>query len=141
MIAGAGTDNQHHHQHQGGHAAEHDAQHGVRRLRLSGEQWCTIAIASDLNPGTAWCGNMQFVIALACRYMKLTPAQAIAAATINAAAAIKRDDNIGSIEPGKQADLIILSVPDYRQLPYRFGTNQVNKVIKLGVVYESRNLC
>lgn len=93
-----------------------------------------LAIASDLNPGTAWCENMQFVIALACRYLKLTPAQALAAATINAAAAIQRADRIGSLEPGKQADLIILSVPDYRHLAYRFGGSLVQTVIKKGKV-------
>jgi imidazolonepropionase len=93
-----------------------------------------LAIASDLNPGTAWCESMQFVIALACRYLRLTPAQAIAAATINAAAAIARAERIGSLEVGKQADLIVLSVADYRQLGYRFGTNLVEKVIKRGQV-------
>jgi imidazolonepropionase len=93
------------------------------------------ALASDLNPGTAWCGNMQFVIALACRYMQLTPAQAVVAATINAAAAINQADRIGSLEPGKQADLIILSVNDYRQLAYRFGINLVSHVIKKGRVH------
>jgi len=62
-------------------------------------------VASDINPGTAWCDNFQFVLALACRYLRLTPAQAVAAATINAAAAIQRENRIGSIEPGKQADL------------------------------------
>ena len=90
------------------------------------------ALASDLNPGTAWCGNMQFVIALACRFMRLTPAEAIAASTINAAAAIEMDKLVGSIETGKQADLIILSVDDYRHLAYRFGTNLVQAVIKKG---------
>lgn len=94
-----------------------------------------LALATDLNPGTAWCENMQFAIALACRYMKLTPAQAIAAATINSAAAIARADRIGSLEPGKQADLIILNIPDYRHLGYRFGTNLVQTVIKKGRVY------
>jgi imidazolonepropionase len=94
-----------------------------------------LAIAADLNPGTAWCENMQFALALACRYMRLTPAQAIAAATINAAAAIGRLERIGSLEPGKQADLLILSVPDYRHLGYRFGTNLVQTVIKKGRVY------
>lgn len=94
-----------------------------------------LAIATDLNPGTAWCGNMQFAIALACRYMSLTPAQAIAAATINAAAAIQRADRIGSIEVGKQGDLIILDVDDYRHLGYRFGTNLVKTVIKQGRIY------
>ena len=91
-----------------------------------------LAIASDLNPGTAWCESMQFVIALACRYLKITSAQAIAAATINAAAAINRAETIGSLEPGKQADLLILSSGDYRNLGYRFGTNQVERVLKSG---------
>jgi imidazolonepropionase len=92
----------------------------------------TLAIATDLNPGTAWCESMQFVIALACRYLKLTPAQAVAAATINAARAFRREDTIGSLESGKQADLLILSVSDYRQLAYRFGGNLVENVIKKG---------
>lgn len=95
----------------------------------------TLAIATDLNPGTAWCENMQFAIALACRYLKITPAQAVAAATINAARAIQRDPLIGSLEPGKQADLLILTVPDYRHLAYRFGGNLVQSVIKKGRVF------
>jgi imidazolonepropionase len=95
-----------------------------------------LALATDCNPGTAWCESMQFVIALACRKLKLTPAQSIAAATINAAHAIRRADRIGSIEPGKQADLLVLSVPDYRQVGYRFGTNLVRQVIKRGEVYQ-----
>ncbi len=94
-----------------------------------------LAIATDLNPGTAWCENMQFAIALACRYMKLTPAQAVAAATINAAAAIQRDHQIGSLEVGKKADLLLLKVSDYRHLGYRFGTNLVHTVIKNGQLY------
>ncbi len=98
------------------------------------EAGAVLALASDLNPGTAWCESMQFVLALACRYMHLTPAQAIAAATINAAAAIRREDRIGSLEPGKQADLIILSVADYRHLGYRFGGNLVDTVIKRGEI-------
>ncbi len=91
-----------------------------------------LAIASDLNPGTAWCESMQFVIALSCRYLKITVAQAIAAATINAAAAIARSDDIGSLEPGKQADLLVLSVDDYRNLGYKFGGNLVQRVMKRG---------
>ncbi len=91
-----------------------------------------LALATDCNPGTAWCESMQFVIALACRALRLTPAQAIAAATINAAAAIQRADRIGSIEPGKQADMILLSVNNYRHLGYRFGENLVNTVVKKG---------
>lgn len=94
-----------------------------------------LALATDCNPGTTWNESMQFVIALACRSMKLTPAEAIAASTINSAHAIRRADTIGSVEVGKQADLLILSVPDYRQLGYRYGTNLVKQVIKRGRVY------
>lgn len=94
-----------------------------------------LAIATDLNPGTAWCESLQFAIALACRYLHLTPAQAIAAATINAAAAIRQQALLGSLEPGKQADILLLSVPDYRQLGYRFGTNLVSQVIKKGHIF------
>ena len=94
-----------------------------------------LALASDLNPGTTWCENLQMTIALACRYMKLTPAQAIAAATINAAAAVGLADKLGSLEPGKQADLLVLDIPDYRHLGYRYGTNLVHTVIKKGKAY------
>ncbi len=94
-----------------------------------------LALATDCNPGTTWNESMQFVIALACRAMGLTPAQAIAASTINAAHAIRRAHEIGSIEIGKQADLLILSVPDYRHLGYRYGTNLVKQVVKRGRVY------
>jgi imidazolonepropionase len=94
-----------------------------------------LALATDINPGTAWCENMQFALALACRYMRLTPAQAIAAATINAAAAVGQAERVGSLAHGKQADLLILDVPDYRHLGYRFGTNLVHSVVKRGVVY------
>jgi imidazolonepropionase len=93
------------------------------------------ALATDCNPGTTWNESMQFVIALACRSMRITPAQAIAASTINAAHAIRRADTIGSIEVGKQADMLILTVPDYRHLGYRYGTNLVKQVIKRGQVY------
>lgn len=93
------------------------------------------ALATDCNPGTAWNESMQFVIALACRTMGLTPAQAIAATTINSAHAVRRSDTIGSLEEGKQADLLILNVPDYRHLGYRFGTNLVRQVVKRGRIY------
>jgi imidazolonepropionase len=93
-----------------------------------------LAIATDLNPGTAWCESMQFAIALACRYMKLAPDQAIAAATINSAAAIGMSDIVGSLHPGKQADLLVLDIPDYRHIGYRFGSNLVGRVVKRGKV-------
>jgi len=94
-----------------------------------------LALATDCNPGTSWNESMQIAIALACRYMRITPAQAIAASTINSAHAIRRTDTIGSIEVGKQADMLILSVPDYRHLGYRYGTNLVKQVVKRGQVY------
>jgi imidazolonepropionase len=93
-----------------------------------------LALATDLNPGTAWCESMQFAIALACRALHLTPAQAIAAATINGAAALRRDDRVGSLEPGKDADLVVLDASDYRHLGYRFGTNLAATVIQAGRV-------
>jgi imidazolonepropionase len=81
---------------------------------------------------------MQFVMALACRNMRITPAQALAAATINAAFALNMGDRVGSLEVGKQADLLILAVDDWRHLAYRFGGNLVDTVIKKGrVVWKS----
>ena len=94
-----------------------------------------LALATDLNPGTTWNESMQFIQALACRYMKLTPAEALAAATINAAKAVGLDDKVGSIEIGKQADLLVLDVADYRHLTYRYGTNLVAEVFKKGKRY------
>ncbi len=93
-----------------------------------------LALATDLNPGTCWCESMQMVMALACRYMGLTQGQALAAATLNAAHAIGRGNEIGSLESGKFADVLILDTADYRQLGYRFGANLVKTVIKNGEV-------
>jgi len=93
-----------------------------------------LALATDINPGTTWNESMQFIMALACRYLKLTPAQALAAATINAAHAIGRGGSIGSLEIGKQADVLIMDVRDYRSIGYRYGTNLVRSVIKRGKI-------
>ena len=90
-----------------------------------------VALGTDLNP-ICWVENMQLVIALACRMMKLTPAEALSAATINAAHSLRRAHMIGSLEVGKKADIVIFKVPNYRFLGYRFGVNLVDKVIKNG---------
>lgn len=91
-----------------------------------------LAVATDCNPGTSWCESQQMMMALACRYMGLTQAQALAAVTINAAYAIGRGGEIGSLEPGKQADMLLLDTADYRQLGYRYGVNLVDRVVKNG---------
>jgi imidazolonepropionase len=91
-----------------------------------------VALATDLNPGTCYCESMPFIQALACRQMGMTPAETIVASTINAAFAIGRGHEVGSLEVDKKADLIILDIADYRHLAYRFGTNPVHAVIKAG---------
>lgn len=89
------------------------------------------ALGTDFNP-SCWVENQQVIIALACRQMKMTPAEAITATTINAAHAINRAHEVGSLEPGKKADVVILNVPNHKFLGYRFGANLVDKVIKWG---------
>lgn len=90
-----------------------------------------VALGTDFNPN-CWVENQQLVIALACYLMKLTPAEAITAATINAAFAVSRAKEIGSIEVGKKADIVLLNVPNHKFLGYRFGSNLVDKVVKDG---------
>lgn len=90
-----------------------------------------LALATDLNPN-CWTESMQFIIQLACLQMKMTPAEAITAATFNAACAIQRNDQVGSLEHGKQADLVILNCHNHQCIPYHFGINLVSTVIKQG---------
>lgn len=97
-----------------------------------------VALGTDLNPN-CWCESMQLVISLACHKMRMTPAEAITASTINAAAALGREKKVGTIEAGKRADMIVLDIRTYAQLPYRFGTNLCLAVVKNGVVvWEAR---
>jgi imidazolonepropionase len=93
-----------------------------------------VALATDCNPGPAWTENMQLVIALATRYHKLTQGQALVASTLNAACAVALGDDIGSLTPGKAADVIIWQTGDYRELGYHFGVNLVEQVIIGGQV-------
>jgi imidazolonepropionase len=93
-----------------------------------------VALATDFNPGTSPTPNMQFILSVACSAMRMTPAEAITAATINAAWALRRADRLGSLEPGKQADLIVMDVSDYREVPYYFGVNHCRITVKAGAV-------
>ncbi len=90
-----------------------------------------VALGTDFNP-SCWTENMQMAISFACREMHLTPAEAIIAATINAAHAVGCAQEVGSLESGKKADIVILDVPSHKFLGYRFGVNLVDKVVKEG---------
>jgi len=98
------------------------------------ERGAIIALATDFNPGTSPTLNMQFILSLACNFMRMTPAEAISAATINGAYALGRADRLGSLEPGKQADLIVMDVGDYREIPYYFAVNHCVMTVKRGQV-------
>lgn len=94
----------------------------------------TIALGSDFNPGTCMIFQMPIIIALGCLLYNLSLTEAIRGATINSAKALALENTLGSIEPGKDADLIILDIPDYRHIPYQFGKNPIKIVIKKGEV-------
>lgn len=97
------------------------------------EMGIPLALATDLNPN-CWTESMQMIIALACYHMKMSPAEALSAATINAACAIGKQEEIGSLEVGKKADINVFNVPNHNFLPYQFGVNLISKVIKSGKV-------
>lgn len=95
-----------------------------------------VALATDFNPGTSPTLSMPMILSLACTQMRMTPAEAIAAATINAAYSLHRHDRIGSLEVGKFADLAVFDVADYREIPYYFGVNHCVMTLKSGrVIY------
>lgn len=91
-----------------------------------------VALGTDSNPGSCPMESMPLIIGLACLLLRLSPAEALAAATINAAHAIGRGHQVGSLEPGKRADVVILSEESYEAIPYRFGVNLVDTVIAGG---------
>jgi imidazolonepropionase len=103
------------------------------------ESGAAVALATDFNPGTSPTLNMQFILSLACTQMKMTPAEALVAATINGACAVRRQDRLGSIEPGKQADLSIYDISDYREIPYFAAVNFCVATFKRGELVWSRN--
>ena len=93
-----------------------------------------VAMASDFNPGSCPSLNLQFVMNLGYLKYRLTPEEVLTAVTLNGAAAIDMADKVGSIEPGKQGDLVIWDAPDLDYICYRFGSNLVKSVIKAGKV-------
>ncbi len=103
----------------------------ARRLIDAG---VAVALATDYNPGTSPTISMPMAMSLACTHMKMSPAEAIAAATINGAWALRLADRKGSIEPGKDADLAVFDVEDYREIPYWFGANHCSMTIANGVI-------
>lgn len=95
-----------------------------------------VALATDYNPGTSPTVSMPMILSLACTQLRMTPAEAIAAATINGAYALRREKIVGSIETGKQADLAVFEVEDYREIPYYFGEHRCWMTLKRGeIVY------
>ena len=93
---------------------------------------CAVALSTDYNPGSAPCPSQPMAMAIACRFQKLLPAEAINAATVNAAHAIGLGERTGSIEAGKQADLLILDSADYREITYEFGGSVIKNIFKSG---------
>jgi imidazolonepropionase len=93
-----------------------------------------MALATDYNPGTSPTLSMPMAMSLACTHMKMSPEEAIAASTINGAWALRVADRKGSIEPGKDADLALFAVQDYREIPYWFGVNRCSMTIMNGTV-------
>lgn len=99
-------------------------------------QGMAVALATDLNPGSSMTESLPMMMTMGCTMYKLLPKEVIQATTIHAARSMGREKEIGSLEPGKQADLLVLDIPNYRYLPYHFGVDHVETVIKKGrIVY------
>lgn len=102
------------------------------------EKGIPVAMASDFNPGSCPSLNLQFCINLGCLKYKMTPEEVLTAVTINPACGIGRGDKVGTIEVGKQADMVVWNAPDFEMVCYRFGSNMVKRVIKNGQLVERR---
>ena len=112
------------------------------RGRLMIDRGVPVAISTDFNPGSSPTISLPFIQNLACMNMGMTMEEVLCATTINAAHAINRGDDIGTIEPGKKADLVIANVPNYRQLQYFYGMNHTDTVVKAGeIVVKGGVLC
>jgi imidazolonepropionase len=110
--------------------------HGYAPARALIDAGVAVAIASDFNPGSCMSFSMPLMMTIACTQMQMTPEEALTASTLNGAAALGLSSTVGSIEVGKQADLLVADIPDYRFLAYHFGTNQIRTTIKNGTILE-----
>jgi imidazolonepropionase len=97
-----------------------------------------VALATDCNPGSSMTESMQIIVSLASMMLRMTPAEAVTAATVNAAHAVGAADEVGSLEPGKLADLVVWEVDDHRAIPYHYGVNLARTVVKRGRVVVDR---
>ncbi len=97
-----------------------------------------VALATDFNPGTCYTMNMQIILAFACQKMQMSPAETITAATVNSAYSLGLSERLGTLEEGKQADIVLMGVSDYRELPYFFGVNHCIVTIKKGNIVINR---
>jgi imidazolonepropionase len=102
------------------------------------EEGVAVALATDCNPGSSMTESMQIILSLASMMLRMTPEEALAAATVNAAAAVSMADRAGSIAVGKSCDLVIWEVDDFRAIPYHYGVNLARTVIKSGAVAHLR---
>ena len=110
--------------------------HGYAPARTLIDAGVPVALATDFNPGSCMSFSMPLMMTIACTHMNMTPEEAITASTLNGAAAVGLSDKVGSIEVGKQADIILYNVPSYRFLSYHFGVNHVQTIIKNGTLLE-----
>jgi imidazolonepropionase len=99
-----------------------------------------VAVATDANPGSCMCENIQLVASVAAMQMRMTMEEVVTAVTLNAAAALDRSDRIGSLEAGKRADAVVFDVPDYREILYHFGVNALGMVVKNGEVVVEKGM-
>jgi imidazolonepropionase len=110
--------------------------HGYAPARRLIDAGAVVAIASDFNPGSCMSYSMPLMMTLACTQMRMTPEEALCASTLHGAAALGRSHEIGSIEVGKNADILLASVPDFRYLAYHVGVNHISTIIKNGTILE-----
>ena len=102
------------------------------------EQGVAVSLATDLNPGSSMTESLPMIMTMGCTLYRLLPREVIQATTIHAAKSMGRQEEIGSLEVGKQADLLVLDVPNYRYFPYHFGADHVETVIKKGRIAYQR---